>query len=145
MAIYNRILIPTDGSNTAMAAVEVGLDIAQRFHAHATIISILDLRALVSVHQGIGVPDMYAYQQESADAAAEAALKLAEAKGVQASSIVRRGEPATDIIQESGQYDLIVMATHGRHGVSHFVMGSVAEKVVRFAACPVMVIRSHSK
>jgi nucleotide-binding universal stress UspA family protein len=145
VATYDRILIPTDGSETAMHAVEVGLDIAQRFNAQVTIISILDVKALVSVHQGLGVPDMYAYQQESADAAAEAALKIAEEKGVKATAIVRRGEPAADIIEESGKHDLIIMATHGRHGVTHLLLGSVAEKVVRFATCPVMVVRAHSK
>jgi nucleotide-binding universal stress UspA family protein len=145
MKWYQKILIPTDGSESAMAAVTAGLDIAKRLNADVTIISIVDVRAPISINQGIGIPDRYAYQQESADAAAEAAMESAREMGVRATAVVRRGNPALDIIEESRKHDLIVMATRGRTGISHFLIGSVAEKVVRFAACPVMVIRSSGK
>lgn len=145
MRWYRKILIPTDGSAGAQTAVSSGLDIAKRLNADVTIISIVDVRALISIHQGIGVPDQYAYQQGAADAAAEAAMKLAKEMGVRATAIIRRGSPAYDIIEESKGHDLIVMATKGRTGVAHFLMGSVAEKVVRFAACPVLVIRGERK
>ncbi len=141
MRWYRKILIPTDGSASAQTAVSSGLDMAKRLNADVTIISIVDMRAPISIQQGIGIPDQYAYQQGAADAAAEAALKLAKEMGVRATTIVKRGSPAYDIIEESKKHDLIVMATKGRTGVAHFLIGSVAEKVVRFAACPVLVIR----
>jgi nucleotide-binding universal stress UspA family protein len=128
-----------------MSAVAAGLDLAQRFNAEVTIMCILDTKAPISVQQGLGVPDLYSYQQQGADAAADAAMKLAKEKGVKAISIVKRGDPALDIIEESARHDLVIMATHGRTGVSHFLIGSVAEKVVRYASCPVMVIRSVAK
>jgi len=145
MRWYQRILLPTDGSESAMAAVATGLDIAKRLNADVTIISIVDVRALISIYQGLGVPDQHAYQQDAADAAAEAALRSAREMGVRARAVVRRGDPASDIIEESSRHDLIVMATRGRTGLAHMILGSVAEKVVRFAACPVMVIRSAGK
>ena len=61
--------------------------------------------------------------------------------------VVVTGEPATSIIEAAGERaaDLIVMATHGRTGLSHFFLGSVAERVVREASVPVMTLRSPSQ
>jgi nucleotide-binding universal stress UspA family protein len=145
MRWYRNILIPTDGSADAQAAIAAGLEMARRLNADVTIISIIDVRALISIHQGIGVPDQHSYQQRAADAAVEDVLKAAREMGVRATVIVRRGNPADDIIEESRRHDLIVMGTKGRTGVAHLFLGSVAEKVVRFAACPVLVIRTARK
>lgn len=145
MAIYKRILIPTDGSMNAQAAVLRGVELAKVMGAEVTIMSIIDIQAAVSIQQGMGMPDVYGYQQKAAEAAAEAAMKAAEEAGVQARAIVLRGSPARDIIEASREHDLVVMATRGHTGARHFLVGSVAEKVVRFAYCPVMVIRTTRK
>ena len=142
MAIYRRILIPTDGSRNAQAAVVRGVELAKMLGAEVTIMSIIDVQAVVSVQQGLGLPDVYGYQQKSAEAAAEAALKAAERAGVQARAVVRRGSPALDIIEASKDHDLVLMATRGLTGARHLLLGSVAEKVIRFSACPVMIIRT---
>ncbi len=132
MALYKRILIPTDGSMNAQAAVLRGIGLAKIMGAEVTIMSIIDIQAAVSIQQGMGMPDVYGYQQKAAEAAA-------------AKAIVTRGSPARDIIETSREHDLVVMATRGHTGARHFLLGSVAEKVVRFAHCPVMVIRTTSK
>ncbi len=69
-------------------------------------------------------------------------VKAGEAENIDVRTIVEEGAPADEIIKASKAYDLIVMGTLGRTGLSHLLMGSVAEKVVRFAHCPVMVIRT---
>jgi nucleotide-binding universal stress UspA family protein len=142
MALYRKILIPTDGSKNAQAAVVRGIELAKMLGSEVTIMSVIDVQAMVSIQQGLGMPDIYAYQQKGAEAAAEAALKAAEKAGVQARAVVKRGSPALDIIEASRDHDLVLMATRGLTGAKHFLLGSVAEKVVRFAACPVMVIRT---
>jgi nucleotide-binding universal stress UspA family protein len=60
------------------------------------------------------------------------------------SALCETGDPATTILERaaSGKYDLLVMGTHGRTGLSHMLMGSVAEKVVRRAPCPVLTVRT---
>jgi nucleotide-binding universal stress UspA family protein len=143
MPLYKRILIPTDGSKNAQAAVIKGIDLAKMVGADVTIMSVIDVQATVSLQQGLGMPDIYAYQQKAAEAAAEAAMDVAKRSGVHAEVIVRRGSPALDIIEASEDHDLVVMATRGLTGAKHFLLGSVAEKVIRFAACPVMVIRTE--
>jgi nucleotide-binding universal stress UspA family protein len=69
----------------------------------------------------------------------------AAALGIAAETAVIRGRPAPSIIEHAkdGGFDLIVMGTHGRTGLSHVVIGSVAERVVRTAPCPVLTIRAH--
>ena len=67
--------------------------------------------------------------------------KEGEQMGVAVRKLTRKGDPANEIVAVSKDYDLIVMGTLGLTGLSHFLVGSVAEKVVRFASCPVLVIR----
>jgi len=142
MQWYRKILIPTDGSKYAQNAVTRGLYIAKRLNADVTFLTVIDVKATVSLQQGLGVPDEYAYQQKAAEAAVEAAEAVAREMGVRVTSIVKRGSPAYDIIEESKKHDLIVMASRGRTGVARLFVGSVAEKVVRFAACPVLVVKT---
>jgi len=142
MTLYKKILIPTDGSKNAHAAVVQGIELAKVLGAEVTIMSVIDVQATVSIQQGLGMPDVYGYQQKAAEAAAEAAMNVAKAAGVKAKAIVRRGSPALDIIEASKDHDLVFMATRGLTGAKHYLMGSVAEKVVRLAACPVLVTRS---
>lgn len=141
MSLYQKILIPTDGSKNAQNAILQGLDMAKLLNAEVTFITVIDVKATVSLQQGLGVPDEYAYQQKASEAAAEAAELAAKEKGVRATSIVKRGSPAYDIIEESKNHDLIIMASRGRTGVARLFLGSVAEKVVRFAFSPVLVIK----
>jgi nucleotide-binding universal stress UspA family protein len=67
----------------------------------------------------------------------------AELKGVDHEVLLRFGHPAEEIVaaESETKAELLVMATHGRTGVSHFIMGSVAERVVRESACPVLTVR----
>jgi nucleotide-binding universal stress UspA family protein len=55
--------------------------------------------------------------------------------------VIERGSPAQTIVEHSGEYDLIVMSTHGHTGMKHFHLGSVAERVVRGANCDVLVVK----
>jgi len=72
MQWYRKILIPTDGSKYAQNAVTRGLYIAKRLNADVTFLTVIDVKATVSLQQGLGVPDEYAYQQKAAEAAVEA-------------------------------------------------------------------------
>lgn len=142
MPPYRKMLIPTDGSRNAQAAVVQGMDLARALGSEVTIMSIIDVQAVASIQQGLGMPDVYGYQQKAAEAAAEDAMNAAKAAGIRATAIVRRGSPALDIIKASKDHDLVFMATRGLTGAKHFLLGSVAEKVIRFAACPVLVTRA---
>jgi nucleotide-binding universal stress UspA family protein len=137
---YENVLVPTDGSEAAEPAERWGVDLAAAFGA--------DLRALSVVNE-VRLPDGDAERAltNRARAAADAVVDEATAAGVQASGHVATGVPHREILDfcESEHADLIVMGTHGRTGVERFVLGSVAEKVLRLSDVPVLVVPSGDR
>lgn len=143
MALYNKILVATDGSDYTKKAVQHGLELAKTVGAEVTAINIMDIGSVTSSSQGYGLPDINAYMQKGSDEALNYVIEMGKEMGVEVKTISKMGLPASDIIEISKDYDLIVMGTIGRTGISKLLLGSVAEKVVRFAECPVLVIRNH--
>jgi nucleotide-binding universal stress UspA family protein len=146
MKPFEKILIPTDGSENAKVAAAQGLTLAKLIGADVTTISIVDIGPPFT-NRGLrrAAVENYPYLEEESSAAVEQVRQEGEKIGVAVEKIVRKGVPANEIIEASKDYDLIVMGTFGHTGLSHLLMGSVAEKVVRFASCPVLVIRTHKE
>jgi nucleotide-binding universal stress UspA family protein len=146
MKPFEKILIPTDGSENAKAAAAQGLALAKLLDAEVTTISIVDIGPPYS-NRGFrrAAVDNYSYLEEESSAAVDQVYQEGEKIGVVVKKIIGKGVPANEIIEASKDYDLIVMGTFGHTGLSHLLMGSVAEKVVRFAYCPVLVIRTHKE
>jgi nucleotide-binding universal stress UspA family protein len=144
MKPFEKILITTDGSDDAKAAAIQGLALAKLMDAEVTVMSIMDISSAY-FNRGARLTAMASlpYLEDEANLAIEQVSKEAKAMGVAVKKVIGRGVPADEIIKASNDYDLIVMGTLGRTGLSHLLMGSVAEKVVRFASCPVLVIRAH--
>jgi nucleotide-binding universal stress UspA family protein len=143
-----RILAPTDFSDFSKQALKSALELAQAFDAKLLLLHVVDLppypvEGLVPSSLGGNLLDDLERQASS-----ELAGVLPEAQGgaVDVGRRVIIGTPYRKIVEvaEEEKSDMIVMATHGRTGLSHLVMGSVAEKVVRTATCPVLTIRPAS-
>jgi nucleotide-binding universal stress UspA family protein len=141
MKWYRSILIPTDGGESTRQAIEHGLALAKLLNADVTALSVIDPSNIASASQSLIASDR-TFQVEGATAAVDEVIALAKELGVRASTEVRMGNPAQDIIEMSAKFDLIVMGTRGRTGLPHLLLGSVAEKVVRGAHCPVLVVRA---
>jgi len=142
MKPFDKLLIATDGSENAKVAVAQGLALAKFMDAEVTAISIVDIGSMAYLSQGPGMTDVYSYLEEAADAAVNQVRQEGENIGVVVKTLVKNGVPANEIIEASKGYDLIVMGTLGLTGLSHLLIGSVAEKVVRFAKGAVLVIRA---
>ena len=147
MANFQRILVPVDFSEPSRAALETAIEIGRRWPD-----------SVITVLHVYGVP-VYAYVEgtvlppqilsEIAGAAQDAVAKLCDAykdRGVVLRPVSELGTPM-DIIRraEEDKSDLIVMGTHGRTGLPHIVLGSVAERVVRHAPCPVLTVRGERR
>jgi nucleotide-binding universal stress UspA family protein len=144
---FRHILAPTDFSEYSKKAVASALELAKKFGAKLSILHVVELPPYPV--EGYVPPNLAATFIE--DLEREASQELAqvvpeaEAAGVEVARLVAVGTPYRKIIDmaEGEQVDLIVMATAGRTGFSHLIMGSIAERVVRTASCPVLTIRPH--
>jgi len=144
-ADWKRILCPIDFSDASRAALETACELARRFDAKLALFHAYPV-------PGYTFPDgSFVASTKMLEELADQAKRhldewkgLAEAtgvKGVETATAV--GEPAHEIVAfaREQQSDLLVLGTHGRSGLSHALMGSVAERVVRKAPCPVLTVR----
>jgi nucleotide-binding universal stress UspA family protein len=148
---FRRILVPTDFGAASDTALHFGRILAGRFGASLHLMHVLED---LQVDQAIG-PEVFATESPEARSArlrdARERLKhriSARDRGwLRATTEVLFGPPANMIADYAGDndFDLIVMGTHGRKGMAHLLMGSVAERVVRTAACPVMTVHHVCK
>jgi nucleotide-binding universal stress UspA family protein len=141
-----QILAPTDFSASSKQAVACAYEWARTFGAKLMLLHVLGIEKLPS-YMGFLPQGGAAAILEDLECQARLALTrlLPQAEDVKVEVIAQvvTGTPYFKIIEIAQQEkaDLIVIATHGRTGLSHFVMGSVAERIVRLAPCPVLTIR----
>lgn len=146
MIQLQRILVPTDFSDYAAVPLKYGCALAEVFHAELHLLHVLqDLVAMVPEPGLAYLPpgDLIREMQESADQALAKLPDPAWAKETKVVRATRQGPPFLEIVRyaKENDIDLIVLGTHGRTGLAHVLMGSVAEKVVRKAPCPVLTVR----
>lgn len=138
--MYQRILVPTDGSEGATAAVEEAVALADRFDAGVHALYVVD-----QTYPAASKWDMLVEEQEETGEAALDAIAAAGADaGVTVERHLRRGVPHEEILDAAGDYDadLVVMGTHGRTGLDRVLhTGSTTERVVRLSEIPVLTVR----
>ncbi len=145
--MYSKILIPTDGSELAAKAVQHGLALAKRIGAKVTVLTVLPrFHTFTFDTQMIeDTPAQYeARMQKHAEKTLGAVAAAAQAAGVACETVqVEHEHPYRAIIDtaDAKGCDLIVMASHGRHGVSAIVLGSETVKVLTHCKIPVLVHR----
>lgn len=145
--MYKRILVPTDGSPTASQGLAEACQLAQALGAQVRILYVIDNKVFQADFSGFGnVADVLQTLREGGDAILSEAAALAARCGVTAECRLSEAvniTVANAILHEIGNWpaDLIVMGTHGRKGLSHLVMGSEAETVLRASPVPVLLVR----
>lgn len=142
MALFKKILIPTDGSEYTKAAVRKGLEMAKATGAEVTALYVVDQTSFINFPMDSTIISVYTLLEKEGEEAMEFVKKEAEKFGVKLVTRIEEGSPSRRIVDLSAEHDLVVMGTLGRTGFSKLLLGSVAERVVRFAKCPVMVVRS---
>lgn len=143
---YEEILIPTDGSPAATAAVSHGIDLARRFDATVHALYVVDVSALAGPYDaGPVLTDLLsALEKEGEEATGDIADRAADA-GVDVVTSVIEATPYRGIRDYVEEYDidLVTMGTHGRSGFDRYVLGSVTEKTLRTVEAPVLTVRTH--
>jgi nucleotide-binding universal stress UspA family protein len=155
MLPLEKIICPIDFSEPSYAALRAAEELALHFTAQLVLVHVVDLVPLLPATSPVLSPpgasrrlfDVAAYQealQRSAERQLEEAARQRVSGEVELRRVIVAGTPANMIVELAAREraDLIVIATHGRTGVRRLLSGSVAEKVVRTAGCPVLAIRS---
>jgi nucleotide-binding universal stress UspA family protein len=145
---WKKILCPVDFSDASRDALRVACELARRFDGEVTVFHAYPLPGY-TLPEGTVLPATAMLQELAsqtdellakwkAEALADGAPRVSTAKAV--------GEPASEIVAaaEDGKFDAIVVGTHGRTGLTHVLLGSVAERVVRRAPMPVVTVRPRA-
>ena len=143
MSHIETILLATDGSPASESASDEAIDLAVQVEARLLVVSVLAAasRPSEASAEAVGPAD----SRDSLTVKAQAIVQRAKASGANATFLVWEGEAGEAIVAaaDSENADLIIVGSHGRSGVSRFLIGSVSDFVVRHAHCPVMVVRGR--
>jgi len=145
MITLQKILVPTDFSDLSQQALEFALSLADRFRAKLYLMHVWELPMTGSLLPPEPYPEsiMTEEQKVGQEHLTKVANEL-KASGFDVEPVFVFGKPYMEIVKAAADLDidLIVLASHGRSGVSHLLLGSVAEKVVRLAPCPVFTVKA---
>jgi nucleotide-binding universal stress UspA family protein len=141
---YDRILIPTDGSEAATTAIDHGIAIAEQYDATIHALSVVDVGALAGGYDaGAGLPTIIEAFEEGCEQAVGDVAERCDARDIDVVTEVSQGTPyraIRDYIADEG-IDFVTMGTHGRTGLERYLIGSVTERTVRTSDVPVLTIR----
>ncbi len=140
-AMYDRILVPTDGSEAVDGAIDRAIDLATQYGA--TLHAVAVVEPIYTVNEGLG--SIYDTLESDARASVDEVAERGEAADVTVVTALRTGVTHREILDyaEEEDVDLIVMGTHGRTGLDRYLLGSVTEKVVRLSDVPVLTVRQR--
>ena len=144
--LYKKIFIATDGSEQNKKAVQHALELAKTCGAKLYAGYVVDTAAFASIPMDAGWEMMYELLEQEANESTKSVGDAAEKESILFEAVVLEGHPGPEIVQfaEEQEIDLIVMGTLGKRGLDHFLLGSVAENVIRNSKVPVLVVRGKS-
>jgi nucleotide-binding universal stress UspA family protein len=140
--VFDTIVISTDGSASVQRAVDVALDVADKFDAAVHALYVVDTGEVESSPDGVRSEMRNALQARGGEAIVDV-QRRGDGLGVDVTGVVREGRPATEIADYAREIDAdaVAVGTRGRHGENRFLIGSVAERVVRTCPVPVLTVR----
>jgi nucleotide-binding universal stress UspA family protein len=143
MGLYDRILVPTDGSEGGRDAVRHAAALAAEHGATLVGVYVLNSAGYAALPTETNWEGLDQVLRTDGEAALESVREIAAERGVDVETRLLEGTPSREIVEfaERDGCDLIVMSTHGRGGIDRLLLGSVAEKVVRAANVPVTTVR----
>jgi nucleotide-binding universal stress UspA family protein len=144
MSIFKKILVPIDGSKTSDKALNCALRLAKEGQAQVRLVHCIDELAYLGGHEYPG--ELMQIARENGNRILQAGMTAAKAMGVTAEQALidhvaqRLGDSVADAASSWGA-DLIVVGTHGRHGIGRVLLGSGSEQIMHLAPVPVLMIR----
>ena len=142
-----HILVPVDFSGYAEQALEYAIALARKLQARLTLLHVISMMPMGVADGGVALPYSYIQELEAeVQHKMETYRQRVQEAGLEGTVLVEDGTAFQRIVDTARDQhvDLIVMGTQGRTGLAHLFLGSVAEKVVRLAPCPVLVTQGSA-
>jgi nucleotide-binding universal stress UspA family protein len=136
--VYDDVLLPVALGEADDPALDRALDLAEQYDATLHLVSAVD--PAVFDPMTVETEQIHEALEESAAETVETAAERAEERGVDVETRIGRGPAPQVVIEAAEDADVVVMATHGREGLEHALLGSVTEKVVRHSPAPVLTV-----
>jgi nucleotide-binding universal stress UspA family protein len=144
MWLTKKILIPVDFSGSSRKACDVGVELAATFRVPVILLHVVPVASVSYANTPyIPSPEYTQFVEQSARSALHDEAQRLQGKGVAVDAVLKVGRAGEEILDAAKHFDagLIVIGTHGRHGLPRALLGSVAEKVVRLSSVPVLTVR----
>jgi nucleotide-binding universal stress UspA family protein len=144
-----HLLVATDFSEPSGVAINYGRDLARSYGATLHVMHVIEnMLAFYAPELGFAIADVERNIEAAVQRDLDSAMTILDDDSLKVRTIVTRGSNVANAITEYAKthdIDLIIVGTHGRGAVSRFLMGSVAERVVRTAPCPVLTVHAHER
>ena len=146
MVAFKQILVPTDFGKYAERALDVAVELSEKFDASLTLLHVYEIPTYAYATMSFTPVELLTSVAEAAQQEFDAALVTLRSRAPGAKGILRRGVAWESILAaiEETRADLVVMGTHGHRGIAHILLGSVAEKIVRLSHVPVLTVREDA-
>ncbi len=141
--MYERVILPTDGSETAEIGIEEGLSLAKNLDIPALCIYVTDFSTLKDLKEKNYKKDVRRDMEKIGERALKSVRKRAHEMGVDIETRNLIGKPYQKITETAGENDIIYISSHGASGFSELIFGSTTEKVLKHAECTVSVVKSR--
>lgn len=140
---FRKILIAVDESPVAAHATDVGAQLATALGAELALVAVVDPTVSIAPDSGVSGAELIAMAEQDAKRLL-AGFRQRASQGNPSLEFVAVGKPAAEIVKTAKEWpaDVIVIGSHGRHGLERALLGSVAERVMRHAPCSVLVVRT---
>ncbi|MCX6562289.1 MAG: universal stress protein [Candidatus Aminicenantes bacterium] len=145
MLAIKKIVCPTDFSDPSYQGLDYAIDLAKLFQAELSVVHVLNVlpHSPTDANISFEIPEFERIMHKESEDKLKEIVKTRVPAAIKADAVIGHGNAAKEIVRiaEEGKADLIVIATQGHTGWHHLVMGSIAEKVIRHAPCPVFAVR----
>lgn len=150
MLTIQKIIVPTDFSQLSQSAFNYAKDLAEQMNATIHLVYVLEKTPPFLAMKSLDVTEeeiMKSMEEQALKQLKMSAEKLKDDSSINVIEVLRKGIDYEEIVKYSKENnaDLVVIATHGHTGILHTLLGSVAEKVIRYSKCPVLVISSKEE
>ena len=147
LSIPKRILLPTDFSSSADAALEMATDLAQHFHAELCLLNVIPVFPTTTAYDFFPETEFLEQARKYAETQFASRQPKLVSKGVKAKICIESGNDVAGNIMmviDRERIDMVIISTHGISGWRPLVFGSIAEKVVKLVQCPILLLRSNN-